>query len=102
MASTRRTFLKRASTAAAGLAGAKLLPASTIDPRLSVDALFGKSIRRYDEAELVACLIRDWLRGGLADRWWWRDVLGSASGFRKGLRSRSRVDGVRFSLCRAR
>lgn len=32
-----------------------------------------------DEAELVACLVRDWLRGRVADRWWWRSVLGDLS-----------------------
>jgi len=29
-----------------------------------------------DEAELVACLVRDWLGGRVADCWWWRSVLG--------------------------
>jgi hypothetical protein len=32
-----------------------------------------------DEAELAACLVRDWLRGAVAERWWWRGVLGDAS-----------------------
>ncbi|HEX2076801.1 MAG TPA: hypothetical protein VHG08_03805, partial [Longimicrobium sp.] len=25
-----------------------------------------------DEAEAAACLVRDWLRGTVAERWWWR------------------------------
>ncbi len=29
-----------------------------------------------DEDELAACLVRDWLRGRIAQRWWWRSVLG--------------------------
>ncbi len=29
-----------------------------------------------DEDELAACLVRDWLRGRVAQRWWWRSVLG--------------------------
>ncbi len=32
-----------------------------------------------DEHELAACLVRDWLRGDLSNRWWWRTVLGSAT-----------------------
>jgi len=32
-----------------------------------------------DEAELIACFIRDRLRGLVGDRWWWRNVLGSAT-----------------------
>lgn len=32
-----------------------------------------------DEAELVACLVRDWLHGRVAERWWWRSVLGDLS-----------------------
>ena len=48
-------------------------------PWVQADALSADAVIFADEAELVACLIRDWLRGGLADRWWWRDVLGSAS-----------------------
>jgi len=32
-----------------------------------------------DEAELIACFIRDRLRGLAGDRWWWRNVLGSAT-----------------------
>jgi hypothetical protein len=29
-----------------------------------------------DEAELVACLVRDWLAGAVPARWWWSAVLG--------------------------
>lgn len=29
-----------------------------------------------DEAELAACLVRDWLQGRTAERWWWTSVLG--------------------------
>lgn len=32
-----------------------------------------------DEAELAACLVRDWLRGRVADAWWWRTLLGAGS-----------------------
>ncbi len=28
-----------------------------------------------DEAELAACLVRDWLQGRVAERWWWSGVL---------------------------
>ena len=28
-----------------------------------------------DELELIACLVRDWLRGGLIECWWWPVVL---------------------------
>lgn len=31
-----------------------------------------------DEDELAACLVRDWLRGLAAQRWWWRSVLAGA------------------------
>ncbi len=31
-----------------------------------------------DDAELVACLVRDWLRGAVHDRWWWHAVLSGA------------------------
>lgn len=33
----------------------------------------------FDEGELAACLIRDWLRGHVSQRWWWRTVLGRAA-----------------------
>jgi len=29
-----------------------------------------------DESEMMACLVRDWLRGVIAERWWWPAVLG--------------------------
>lgn len=28
-----------------------------------------------DEAELAACLVRDWLQGQVPERWWWTSVL---------------------------
>jgi hypothetical protein len=30
-----------------------------------------------DEAEMIACLVQDWLAGRVADCWWWKTVLGS-------------------------
>lgn len=33
-----------------------------------------------DAHELAACLLRDWLRGEIATRWWWRSLLGDARG----------------------
>jgi hypothetical protein len=33
-----------------------------------------------DAHELAACLLRDWLRGEVATRWWWRSLLGNARG----------------------
>lgn len=33
-----------------------------------------------DAHELAACLLRDWLRGEIATRWWWRSLLGNARG----------------------
>src|SRR5262245_26868009 len=48
-------------------------------PWLHADAASADAVIFADEAELVACLIRDWLRGAIADRWWWRDVLGGAT-----------------------
>lgn len=31
-----------------------------------------------DEAEMAACVVRDWLRSAVAERWWWRGVLAGA------------------------
>ena len=42
---------------------------------LAVDA---DAVWFEDEHELAACLIRDWLRGLVAQRWWWRSVLAGA------------------------
>jgi hypothetical protein len=47
-------------------------------PWLDAGALRADAVLFADEAELVACLVRDWLRGVVADRWWWQSVLGSA------------------------
>ncbi|MGJ7900913.1 hypothetical protein [Lysobacter sp. 1R34A] len=33
----------------------------------------------FDDGELAACLVRDWLRGHVSQRWWWRTVLGRAA-----------------------
>jgi hypothetical protein len=46
---------------------------------LDADAAASDAVLFADEAELVACLVRDWLRGRVADRWWWRSVLGDLS-----------------------
>ncbi|HET7400631.1 MAG TPA: hypothetical protein VFJ62_02590 [Usitatibacter sp.] len=43
-----------------------------------MDADAADAVLFADEAEMVACLIRDWLRGRLADRWWWRCLLAGA------------------------
>ncbi|WP_057972108.1 hypothetical protein [Lysobacter antibioticus] len=43
------------------------------DGAASADAVW------FDEGELAACLIRDWLRGHVSQRWWWRTVLGRAA-----------------------
>lgn len=42
---------------------------------LAVDA---DAVWFEDEHELAACLVRDWLRGLAAQRWWWRCVLAGA------------------------
>jgi hypothetical protein len=43
---------------------------------LNPDAARADAVLFADEAELVACLVRDWLRGAVAGHWWWRAVLG--------------------------
>ncbi len=48
-------------------------------PWLHVDASTTDAVLFADEAELVACLVRDWLRGWVAERWWWRSVLWNLS-----------------------
>jgi len=48
-------------------------------PWLHENAAAADAVLFADEAELVACLVRDWLRGRVADRWWWRSVLGDLS-----------------------
>ena len=47
-------------------------------PWLHVDAREADAVIFVDEAELIACLVRDWLRGRVAEHWWWRTVLGGA------------------------
>lgn len=48
-------------------------------PWLHVDAAEAPAVLFTDESELVACLARDWLRGLVAQHWWWRSVLLDAS-----------------------
>jgi hypothetical protein len=48
-------------------------------PWLDPGASGAEAVLFSDEAELVACLVRDWLRGAVAERWWWRTVLGDTS-----------------------
>jgi len=48
-------------------------------PWLQADVLDAEAVVFVDEAELMACLARDWLRGVVAQRWWWRSVLGDAN-----------------------
>jgi hypothetical protein len=48
-------------------------------PWLHADAATADAVLFTDEAEMVACLVRDWLRGAVSERWWWRSVLGEAS-----------------------
>lgn len=43
------------------------------------DAATADAVLFADESELVACLVRDWLRHRVADRWWWREILGTAT-----------------------
>lgn len=45
-------------------------------PWLHADAAQADAVCFSDEAELLACLLRDWVRGALAQRWWWQGVLG--------------------------
>ncbi len=44
-------------------------------PWLHGDTAGAAAVLFVDESELMACLLRDWLRGRLAGRWWWRTVL---------------------------
>ena len=48
-------------------------------PWLHADAIEAEAVLFTDEAELIACLVRDWLRGLVMHRWWWRSVLLDAS-----------------------
>lgn len=48
-------------------------------PWLHADAAAAQAVVFTDEAEMVACLVRDWLDGVAAQRWWWLGVLGGAA-----------------------
>ena len=48
-------------------------------PHLDADAAAAEAVIFADEAELVACLVRDWLRGRVAEHWWWRGLLARAT-----------------------
>lgn len=48
-------------------------------PWIHGNATFAPAVVFLDEAELAACLIRDWLTGCIAEHWWWREVLESTS-----------------------
>ena len=48
-------------------------------PWVHDDARVAQAVWFVDEAELAACLVRDWLHARVADRWWWRSVLGGLS-----------------------
>ena len=45
-------------------------------PWLHDDAAQADAVVFVDESELLACLWRDWARGTVPQRWWWRCVLG--------------------------
>jgi len=46
---------------------------------LGIDCATPEAVLFLDEAELAACLIRDWLQRVWSERWWWRELLGSLS-----------------------
>ncbi len=48
-------------------------------PARSAVSADAEAVLFADDAELAACLVRDWLRDSVAGRWWWRGVLGDAS-----------------------
>ena len=50
-----------------------------VRPWLDPGATAAPAVLFADEAELAACLIRDWLRGGLHEVWWARLVLAGLS-----------------------
>ncbi len=45
-------------------------------PWLNSETAGAEAVLFADESELMACLLRDWLRGTLAGCWWWQSVLG--------------------------
>ncbi|AEJ00883.1 hypothetical protein Nit79A3_1020 [Nitrosomonas sp. Is79A3] len=44
-------------------------------PWLHGDTVGAAAVLFADESELMACLLRDWLRGRLSGRWWWRTIM---------------------------
>lgn len=48
-------------------------------PWLHADVVGADSVLFLDDAELAACLVRDWLGNRVLERWWWRLVLGNLS-----------------------
>ncbi len=48
-------------------------------PARSAVSADAEAVLFADEAELAACLVRDWLGDRVAGRWWWRGVLGDSS-----------------------
>jgi hypothetical protein len=48
-----------------------------VRPWVSEGGTSADAVLFLDEAELAACLVRDWVRRKWADRWWWRQLLGS-------------------------
>ena len=48
-------------------------------PWLQADAAQADAVLFIDQGEMVACLVRDWLRGVAPERWWWRSLLGGAN-----------------------
>lgn len=46
---------------------------------LQPDVVLTEAVCFADEAELTTYLVRDWLRGCVAEQWWWRSVLGDAN-----------------------
>jgi hypothetical protein len=74
----RRHFAPRAEggTFARQVSGALRERAATARrPWLQRDAAMAEAVCFADEAELLACLWRDWSWGVLASHWWWAGVL---------------------------
>lgn len=47
-------------------------------PWVQADAASAAAVLFSDQTEMLACLVRDWLAGRVAQHWWWRSVLGAA------------------------
>ncbi len=63
-------------------------------PWLHADAAAADAIVFADATEMAACLVRDWLRGVAAERWWWREALrglGAALWLRREVLARGEV-----------